>query len=102
MYCAFHRHNSSKANIVKVAASKFYDEELVETKSMLWETFGFLELLGEHYDRQDSANRISKEANVEDILKALTDLDEHNINATFATDVWVPKVSPESISRKFE
>ncbi len=73
------RHNSSKANIVKVAASKFYDEELVKTKSMLWETFGHFEFLGEHHDRQDSVNRISKEANVEDILKALTDLDEHNI-----------------------
>ncbi len=37
-------------------------------------------------DRQDSSNRISKEANVEDILKALHDLDENNIDATFVTD----------------
>ncbi len=95
MYCDFHRHNSSKANIVKVTASDFYDEELVEAKSMLWETFGLFEFLGEHHDGQDSANRISKEANVEDILKALTDLDEHNVNATFVTDMCTgyPKVA---------
>ncbi len=50
MYCEFHRHNSSKANIVKVAPSKFYDEELVEPKTMLWETFGYVVVLGEHVD----------------------------------------------------
>ncbi len=49
MYCEFHRHNYSKANIVKVAASKFYDEELVVAKTMLWETFGYLDVLCEHY-----------------------------------------------------
>ncbi len=38
---------------------------------------------------------ISKEANVEDILKAL-----NNINATFVTAKWdrIPKVSPESVN----
>ncbi len=71
MYCKLHRHNRSKANIVKVVASKFYDEELVEAKTMLWETFWYLNVLGGHHDRQGSSNRISKDSNVEDILKLL-------------------------------
>ncbi len=83
IYYEFQRHNSSKANIVMVAASKLYDDELVEAKSVSWETFGNLEVLGENHDRQDSANRITKEANVEDILKALADLDEHKCNICY-------------------
>lgn len=99
MYCEYHRHNSSKANIVRVSAAFFDDEEIADAKAMLWNIFGD-EVLGQCYDRHDSSNRISKEANMEDILKALADLEDNSINVQCVTNVWnrVPKVSPEAVN----
>ena len=58
-----------------------------------------MDILGEKHDRQDLSNSLSKEANMEDILKALGDLDDNIVNVFCVTNRWdrLPIVSPESV-----
>ncbi len=67
---------------------------------MLWNKFGDYDILKEHIDRRVSPNHTEIMAMSEDIIDALHDLEENEIDVIYYVVNWhqVLKVKPEAIS----
>ena len=101
MYANEHRHSSTKENLVKVLSVSFALEEVVKAKDKLISELDELISSERKQNRKDSPNRSEKIKVCEDIIDALSDIDENGVlDLVCAAVKWakVPKVAPESIS----
>ena len=101
MYANQHRHSSTRDNLVKVLSCSFTLEEVVKAKDKLITELDELILSDRKKNRKDSQNRSEKMKVCEDIIDALSDIDEHGeVELVCAAVRWakIPKIDPESIS----
>lgn len=76
MYANQHRH-SSRENLVKVMSCSFALEEVVKAKDKMITELDELILSDRKKNRKDSQNRSEKMKVCENIIDALSDIDEH-------------------------
>ncbi len=88
MYSNFHRMASSKDCLFKAICGLFKPEEVQYAKDMLWNKFGDYDILKEHIDIRDSPNHTEIMAMSEDIIDALHDLEESEIDVICYTVNW--------------
>lgn len=100
MYAAEHRGSAPKESIIRVLVSHFSIEEVNNAKGRL------IGRLGEHINseikknRKDSQNRTEKMKVCEDILDALQELEDKDINFVCVARQWhrMPKCKPEEVT----
>ena len=97
-YATYHLNNSTLENIKKLIINFYTAEEILTSKKVLWEAFGnYLETFT---DRKTTERRTSEEANLDDVLKALINLDSKNVIFEFVSkDLHrLPNRSPEELN----
>ena len=87
-------------NIKSAILGHFSLQEISNAKDILWEKCD-VTIIGDKLKRRDFSVRSEKEANVHDLMVALTKLDNSDILPTFAvtaTELYkIPKFNPEEI-----
>ena len=94
-------HSKRAGNIkglINIIKNTFGDEDIKEGKELLWKLRGGL--LGNFTNRVRSVTRTAKEANIDDIISAISDLDASNKLPEFvAMDLdKLPGVQPEDLN----
>ena len=97
-YATSYRSNNAIENIKKLMLDFYTSDEILTAKKLLWDVYGnFLE---NFTDRRTTDNRTAEDANLNDILIALINLDAKNVTTEFvAKDLHrVPKRAPEELN----
>ena len=97
-YVSYYIHNSSISNIKRIALNFYSPEDIVNAKKLLWNNYK--EHLDKYIDRRSTDNRTCDEANLEDIFKALQQLDAKSKLPVFvARDMEkIPDRQPEELN----
>lgn len=101
-YCSYYRNNSSKESIKKVILDFYLPQEITTAKECLWRYYG--NRLGEKPNRRTSSVRLIHEADLNDVLDALQDLDSFYSDDAesfvfLAHDLSrLPKYGPEEVN----
>ena len=93
--------NSTIDNIKKIMTNFYSSEEVEQGKKLLWEIENAN--LGKYQERNSTNKRSSKDANIDDIFKALKLLDERDTKYVFvAHDLKrLPNIDPEELNSVF-
>ena len=75
-YACYYINNSAIENIKKIILNFHNNEEILNSKKLLWNVSG--EYLTPYKDRKSTENRSSMEANISDIFEAIIQLDATN------------------------
>lgn len=100
-YITFSMQSGTQENIRKVALGSFTGEEIAYAKSVIWNKCD-TNIIGKKITRQTSSVRSAEEANISDIMSALSKLDQKGkmpeivISATKLGDI--PRIHPEDLN----
>ena len=99
-YTLYSLQNSTPENVKHAILCHFTADQINKAKSKLWETSD-INIIGEKVRRKDSTVRTEKEANIQDILTAISKLDRVNKMPNImmsAMDIGtIPKSFPEEL-----
>jgi len=100
MYAEHHRKGATKENIVNVMCSFFTDNEMKTAKSLLYDRFGYLNILLSSTERRTTENRSDTMATCCDVIDDLFKLEDEEIQVTCCATNWarLPRVAPEEIN----
>ena len=100
-YVVFALQSGTVGNIKNAVLGHFTPDQITEAKSILWETCG-TDALGEQVNRRDGPTRSGAEANVTDILNAMTILDKKDKMPRVLLDAHnlglIPRSHPEELN----
>ena len=93
--------NSSAENIKKAVLGHFAEEQIIQSKDLLWYKCD-LRIIGEKPRRKDSVMRPEKEAHVLDIINAISKLDKAACMPTIVVEAThlgtIPHSFPDEIN----